>query len=963
MVNVSASTRTRHEDEEARVRSEGGRDEQATGNILPSFGADVEGAFKEELARSTPLLSQLCCTLVIWLHLRAGISRATSNVILRSLKLILATTFTIIRVAAQAAMGVTIPLTSPDIPVDVRTALKQRLIEPVILRTICCPRCFLVYGSAAPEQCTWRESPRSRVCATSLWTTRNTSQGPKRVPRCLYTTQCFDDWLRFFLGRQMIEDALIRSFQLYRDHRSDVDGDVHDVHESRAWHKLHGEFSNPYNLVFGIYIDWFNPLTNRIAGKKVSYGAIVLYCMNLPPELRFRPENVYIAGITPGPNAPNMITISHILELLINVVSRYTSPGHHVPTFHHPQGMLIQLVLAPLIADIEAVRKTAGFMSHSANLFCSFCDLPSQRIEELNSSAWTERSAQTVRAQAEQWRSLVTKKAKSEQATSTGVRWTPFYLMPSWNPIEHVMLGYMHNWIEGILKHQQRRLWNIGPDKENVADTVESHASEASELESDASSDTHSLNAVSDVEMPPSSSTPSGGSTPRASRFTLLPDDLEDDSDSDSDDELDITVNFGPAPTSSHPPFHFTAVQLSLIRSVIALVTLPTYLDRPPTNLGEAKHGKLKADTYLTLFAFIFPLIIPELWWAFPALSYERQLLDSFYHLMVATFVIISYVTSVHDRTLFSYHYISYRRSIQELFPVGSLPNHHYAMHYPGIMENWGPVASLSEFAGERLNGQLQRTKTNRRMRDMDFTMLRQTARRARLQALLHDTTPDDSTSGLTAILTEADPDAEHTRTANAASQVPGNTLTSYQLAQFLVAAPLLDEAHYVLILRHVQTYIRPFQPFDQLPAQPDIPILAPNAKRPRTLVINRRTYSDMVQHRGNSAVQYRDPTSNVRHSGFIQAIRVIPLEHQLRTFVLVSPHAPLPEHEFLRTPYAHYKLLRTTIFDAAPSPTLIVLEPKDIIAHVTTLLRPMGTYGVPRQTLVVCSSLDRGLV
>ncbi|KZV59304.1 hypothetical protein PENSPDRAFT_543852, partial [Peniophora sp. CONT] len=890
----------------------------------------------------------LCCTLVIWLHLRAGVSRATSNIILRSLKIILATSFTIVSLAFQAAMGVKLPLSSPEIPVDVRTALKLRLIEPVILRTICCPKCFWVYGNTAPEKCTWRESRRSRPCAADLWTTRNTSQGPKRVPKSLYTTQCFDDWLRFFLGRQIIEDALIKSFELFRNSAGNHEY-MHDVHESPAWRTFHGPFSNAYNLVFGVYIDWFNPLTNRIAGKKISYGAIVLYCMNLPPEMRFRPENVYIAGITPGPNAPNMITISHILALLMNALSRYTTPpGHHVPTFRHPLGMLIQLALAPLIADIEAVRKAAGFMSHSATLFCSFCDLPSHRIEELNSSSWTRRTAEQVRAQAEHWRSLTTKKARKEQATSTGVRWTPFYLLHAWNPVDHVMLGYMHNWLEGVLKHQLRRLWNLGPVKENAADMPdpETAAADASDIESDASSSssTASLRPTSDAEMPPPSSTPSGDSTPRASHFTLPLDHLGDDSDSDSDDDVEINVDFEAAPTSSNAPFHFTDMQLSIVRGAIGLVTLPTHIDRPPTNLGQAKHGKLKADTYLTLFAFIFPLIIPELWWTFPPSSYERELLNSFYHLIVATYVIISYVSSTYDQGLFGYHYISYRRSIQQLFPVGSLPNHHYAMHYPDIMRNWGPVASLNEFAGERLNGQLQRTKTNRHMRDMDYTMLHQATRRARLQAMLRDTVPDDSASSrLSAILGEVDSDTS----ATGSSAHTDNLLSSEELSKFLAAAPLLDARYYSLILQYVQMHIRLFQSFETLPAHPNIPILPPNAKQLRTFSIHDRSYSDRVQHEGNSAIQFRDPRDSSTKTGFIHFVCTLPLERQLRTFVLVNPHNPLPEQEFLLTPYSHYTLLKTQIFDATPSLDLIVLEPTDILSHVTTLRRPVGTYGI----------------
>ncbi|KAF8223397.1 hypothetical protein L208DRAFT_1317027 [Tricholoma matsutake] len=45
------------------------------------------------------------------------------------------------------------------------------------------------------------------------------------------------------------------------------------------------------------------------------------------------------------------------------------------------------------------------------------------------------------------------------------------------------------------------------------------------------------------------------------------------------------------------------------------LILPPTWIQRPPTNLGEPSHGKLKAQEYLTLFTCIFPLIIPEFWY------------------------------------------------------------------------------------------------------------------------------------------------------------------------------------------------------------------------------------------------------------------------------------------------------------------------------------------------------------
>src|SRR5271155_3686740 len=200
----------------------------------------------------------------------------------------------------------------------------------------------------------------------------------------------------------------------------------------------------------------------------------MLYCLNLPEHLCYLPENTCVIGLTPPPHAPSMITISHIIQPFVNSVLKYSAiPGEHVSTFRHPEGIPMQIKIAPLIADLEASREAGGFMAHGATFFCSFCLCTSNHVEDLNLQFWTLRNGAKVRQQGQVWLNLTTKSDREAQAQATGVRWTPLHSLPYWDPVKHVMLGFMHNWLEGILKHHLHTLWGIGPEETWADEEVE----------------------------------------------------------------------------------------------------------------------------------------------------------------------------------------------------------------------------------------------------------------------------------------------------------------------------------------------------------------------------------------------------------------------------------------------------------------------------------------------------------
>ncbi|KAJ3527052.1 hypothetical protein NMY22_g9923 [Coprinellus aureogranulatus] len=230
----------------------------------------------------------------------------------------------------------TVPL-----PVNIRTAMKYLSIEPSINRSAVCPKCFTAYElSDIPERCAHRETPRSRVCNAELLLVKRAVKREFRwVPRCLYSTQHPEPWIESFLMRPGIEDLLDTSYNHVP--RPDM---MECIWDSPAWQSLGAFTRMPGNLTFSFYIDWFDPGMNKIAGKKVSCGAIMMFCLNLPYELQHLPENTYFVGLTPPPKEPSVTTITALVDPIIKKLAGLYH-GKTFRTYRHPLGIAKQIAV------------------------------------------------------------------------------------------------------------------------------------------------------------------------------------------------------------------------------------------------------------------------------------------------------------------------------------------------------------------------------------------------------------------------------------------------------------------------------------------------------------------------------------------------------------------------------------------------------------------------------------------
>jgi hypothetical protein len=215
-------------------------------------------------------------------------------------------------------------------------------------------------------------------------------------------------------------------------------------------------------LAFSFSMDSFNPYHMKEAKQTVSSTGIWLILLNLPPHLRYRPENMFLAGIIPGPKKPSLSDINHSLKLLVDVLLEFFEPGvWYSQTARHNRGCRVRAILVPIVSDMLAARQAGGFASATATYFCTCCSLKIQDIENLDRRTWPKRDAVEHIRLATRWREAETLEEQESIFRNNGIRWSPLLDLPYWNPILFTAIEPMHVFDVGLFQAHCRQVWGI----------------------------------------------------------------------------------------------------------------------------------------------------------------------------------------------------------------------------------------------------------------------------------------------------------------------------------------------------------------------------------------------------------------------------------------------------------------------------------------------------------------------
>ena len=241
-------------------------------------------------------------------------------------------------------------------------------------------------------------------------------------------------------------------------------GYLADIFDGKIWKDWQYVNEQPYlasprNFAFMLNVDWFQPFKHSV----YSVGALYMVLMNLPRAERFKPENVILVGVIPGPHEPKL-NINSYLQPLVAELNKLWTDGISVKAHGSMELEVFHDALLCVGCDVPAARKVCGFMGHASNRGCSKCTkfFPGSVNTKIDFSGFEPCPPRTNfqhRQQAEETIRQTSAGDCSDVEQKYGTRFTELMSLPYFDCVRFHIVDPMHNLFTGTAKHVMKNIW------------------------------------------------------------------------------------------------------------------------------------------------------------------------------------------------------------------------------------------------------------------------------------------------------------------------------------------------------------------------------------------------------------------------------------------------------------------------------------------------------------------------
>ncbi|KAK0496918.1 hypothetical protein EDD18DRAFT_1105233 [Armillaria luteobubalina] len=455
--------------------------------------------------------------------------------------------------------------------------------------------------------------------------------------------------------------------------------------------KLFIDRGEKVHIAYAMQVDFYNPNGIHKQGNHNSIGLISMANLNIPKSIRYKPENIFVAGITPGLKEPNYKQMPHLMAPLMDIC---------MEAWH--QGLYISRIKDILsVNDLPAAHRVLGM-----------------QLTRLPGAPFVNRTRNHTK-QAEAWHDAMTCKAKE-------------IIFKKYGGLVH----YHGCYIVAIDKEAAKKLCKLSPAflYEWVPYNCTVLPEPINDLSKDQEKDISGIHHI--LELPLAGdgsitldtlrkrlSTKSWASLMFVCATVSYRDLVNDTAAMDvvklATDKIDFVDHL--------IQWHLEWVPVDLnalayIQHIIKETITPSWINSVPSKYGKDSAGSIKADKWRTLSTVYLPLALVMLWGdndgqePDPS-SYLLQVLDHTMALFQAVIIVCKYTMTTCYATLYHKFMKKWADGLFKIHPhtkvQNSKPNIHPSFHLYDFLLLFGAVYSWWTFPFECLIGTLQKINTN----------------------------------------------------------------------------------------------------------------------------------------------------------------------------------------------------------------------------------------------------------